>query len=371
MTPGTVSQDRGVDATRTRRRGQAERAMRLQPTRSGIYFGPMERVTAPTLVVRFNGVERSFPPQASPVTFGRSPDCTLPIDLPMISRHHAAVVWRGTWLVEDNRSANGVFVDGHRLTGPLPVDRPFAIRLGDPTAAPPIELRVFVEQRTDVIAPTPRPQPRPVPPAPSGPPPQAPPPAPTGATSRVPPSPPTGATSRVPPSPPKHSHRPVEPPAPPPQSFTSTAFYPRGGGKPVRHDIPRADSAEVLAPAATIPVAGETIGRTPENSLVIEDMLVSRRHARLRPVPDGLLIEDLNSVNGTFVNGVRVIRTLLHEGDIVTFGNHDFVATEERSFRASGRPRTTVWHWRRWASPSTAAPRNCWSASRCRPNLAR
>ena len=47
------------------------------------------------------------------------------------------------------------------------------------------------------------------------------------------------------------------------------------------------------------------IGR--ENAdLVIPDPEVSRRHAALRPAPDGVMIEDLGSSNGTFVNGVRI-----------------------------------------------------------------
>lgn len=47
---------------------------------------------------------------------------------------------------------------------------------------------------------------------------------------------------------------------------------------------------------------------------------VSRRHARLSLAPGGLLLEDLGSTNGTFVNGARTDRTFLRPGDVVKVG---------------------------------------------------
>ena len=63
-----------------------------------------------------------------------------------------------------------------------------------------------------------------------------------------------------------------------------------------------------------------TLGR--ENSdLTIEDPEVSRRHAVLRPSPDGIEIEDQGSTNGTFVNGNRIKEaTKLSPGDTVRIG---------------------------------------------------
>ncbi|MGP3684041.1 FHA domain-containing protein [Streptomyces sp. IBSNAI002] len=68
------------------------------------------------------------------------------------------------------------------------------------------------------------------------------------------------------------------------------------------------------------------IGRGPDNDLVIEDLIVSRRHAELRALADGSYeIADLGSHNGTYLNGARVDRTArLTEGDIVGIGRSAF-----------------------------------------------
>jgi pSer/pThr/pTyr-binding forkhead associated (FHA) protein len=60
------------------------------------------------------------------------------------------------------------------------------------------------------------------------------------------------------------------------------------------------------------------IGRDPSCEIVISDRQVSRRHARLTPTPDGVLLEDLGSKNGTHCNGIRVESPiLLQDGDNV------------------------------------------------------
>lgn len=59
--------------------------------------------------------------------------------------------------------------------------------------------------------------------------------------------------------------------------------------------------------------------------LVIEDPQVSRRHAAVRPAGDGLEIEDLGSLNGTWVNGARVTgKVRLALGDRVRVGDSSF-----------------------------------------------
>ena len=64
-----------------------------------------------------------------------------------------------------------------------------------------------------------------------------------------------------------------------------------------------------------------TIGRTPDNDVVIDNLAVSSHHARI--VFDGEFnLEDLNSVNGTFVNKQRVSSTSLKDGDEVSIGKH-------------------------------------------------
>ena len=61
------------------------------------------------------------------------------------------------------------------------------------------------------------------------------------------------------------------------------------------------------------------IGRDPERcDVVIPERQVSRCHARLTPHPQGVLLEDLGSKNGTFVNGEAVEQHWLQDGDIIS-----------------------------------------------------
>jgi hypothetical protein len=64
-----------------------------------------------------------------------------------------------------------------------------------------------------------------------------------------------------------------------------------------------------------------TIGRMPECDLILTDSNVSRRHAEIRPTPDGFALIDLGSTNGCRVNGVQVTQRDLRDGDELTFGN--------------------------------------------------
>lgn len=62
-----------------------------------------------------------------------------------------------------------------------------------------------------------------------------------------------------------------------------------------------------------------TIGRK-EGNLIIDDKLISRRHAVIREIDGALVVEDLESANGTFVNGVEVKLHQLAPGDRVALG---------------------------------------------------
>jgi FHA domain-containing protein len=63
-----------------------------------------------------------------------------------------------------------------------------------------------------------------------------------------------------------------------------------------------------------------TIGRK-EGDMVIADPLISRRHAVIREINEALVVEDLGSTNGTFVNGVEVKLQQLAPGDSITVGS--------------------------------------------------
>jgi len=65
----------------------------------------------------------------------------------------------------------------------------------------------------------------------------------------------------------------------------------------------------------------ETIGRTPANSIALRDASVSARHARVVRTPEGFLIEDVGSRNGTYINSEKVAeKRLLVDGDLVRLG---------------------------------------------------
>ncbi|MBI3484633.1 MAG: FHA domain-containing protein [Acidobacteria bacterium] len=76
-----------------------------------------------------------------------------------------------------------------------------------------------------------------------------------------------------------------------------------------------------------IPFSGQplTIGRTPDNDIQIDNLAVSTHHAKIEFGADQLMIEDLNSLNGTFVNNQRVQQATLRHGDTVTIGKHEIL----------------------------------------------
>jgi pSer/pThr/pTyr-binding forkhead associated (FHA) protein len=68
-----------------------------------------------------------------------------------------------------------------------------------------------------------------------------------------------------------------------------------------------------------------TVGRSAENDLVLDsDEFASTKHARIEPRRDGVWVEDLDSTNGTFVNGMKVKqRHKLSPGDVIRVGETD------------------------------------------------
>jgi pSer/pThr/pTyr-binding forkhead associated (FHA) protein len=66
------------------------------------------------------------------------------------------------------------------------------------------------------------------------------------------------------------------------------------------------------------------VGRGTDCQLQIDAEFVSRRHALLQISADETVIEDLNSTNGVYINGQRVTRQALKEGDTVMIGKTVF-----------------------------------------------
>ena len=65
-----------------------------------------------------------------------------------------------------------------------------------------------------------------------------------------------------------------------------------------------------------------TIGRALDNDLPIDNLAVSNHHAKVYYEAGRLVVEDLDSLNGTFVNDLRVERATLHDGDSIWIGKH-------------------------------------------------
>lgn len=101
--------------------------------------------------------------------------------------------------------------------------------------------------------------------------------------------------------------------------------------------------AAVLGPVLTIRTGGGregevipldtdvlTIGRSPQSDLFLDDVTVSRHHARILHDETGFLVEDLNSLNGTYVNRKRIERHQLFDGDELQIGKFKLAFVEQQ-----------------------------------------
>ena len=90
-----------------------------------------------------------------------------------------------------------------------------------------------------------------------------------------------------------------------------------------------------------LPGSLKTMGRAPGADFVVDAALVSRVHCRLTlNTINELELEDLSSTNGTFVNGKKVARVTLNDGDKLAVGRVTFVVNSD-SNNPGGNPRTT------------------------------
>ncbi|MDT5175480.1 MAG: transport system ATP-binding/permease protein [Mycobacterium sp.] len=304
----------------------------------------------PTLTVRHDGTERTFA-AGHDVVVGRDLRADMRITHPLISRAHLLLRFdQGRWLAIDNNSLNGTYANGHRVPlvdisdgqsvnignpdGPLLV---FEVgRHHGPAGRPPQTASMPALQPTAQVPPYPAPgPPHPAPtsarqPQWSGPPPPPP---------RQPPGPPPGQpmypSSGAPPwSPPGYPVSGPPPSAPnypqaPPRQAPRPPAPPVGAKPPEQGNIATKMFQALLTRTGSheIPPGSVTLGRSTDNDIVIQDVLASRHHASLTLTPLGAEIRDEHSVNGTFVNGVRVGSAILSEGDLVTIGNVDLVFT--------------------------------------------
>ena len=306
----------------------------------------MSRPSPPALTVRTDGSQRTFAP-GHDVVIGRDLRADVRVAHPLVSRAHVVLRFdNGRWTAIDNGSLNGMFVD-HRRVPTVDIRDGQTINIGNPdgprltfevgrhqgavgrppqTTSVPLSAAAAADgtwkgpqqsmSRAPAAYPPSAPQVRP----PSGP--------------QV--RPPSGPQSR-PPSGPQPVSRPPSRPAqpvsrppsasPPQQNYQATQIGPAARPTDAAGQNLATSMIRILRGGglAAPPVGAIRIGRATDNDIVIADVLASRHHATLMPTPSGTEIRDERSINGTFVNGSRVDRALLGDGDVVTIGNVDLV----------------------------------------------
>ncbi|BBY39424.1 ABC transporter ATP-binding protein [Mycobacterium mantenii] len=305
------------------------------------------------LTVQSNWSRRSFA-AGHDVVVGSDLRADMRVAHPLISRAHLLLRFdRGKWVAIDNGSPTGMFVNGGRVPA-VDIRDGQIINIGGPDG-PWLsfstgnhdravgQLPPTVEGMQAIARPgTARPS-RPEPPRQaygSAPRIARPQPAPPRYTHAGPP-PPTSQQFGGPPRAVGYPSRPPTSgpqPAPPPER----PAQPSAPGQPLteigaealeaaqfdstnlRRAVQRSRS-KLTAP----PTGAAVIGRAEDSDIVISDVLASRQHAYLVPGPNGMEIHDAHSINGTFVNGTRVLSAPLTQGDVVTIGNVDLVFNGE------------------------------------------
>ena len=327
----------------------------------------MSAPAPPALTVRHDGSERTFA-AGHDVVVGRDLRADMRITHPLISRAHLLLRFdQGRWLAIDNGSLNGTFVNGRRVPV-VDIHDGQSINIGNPdgplltfevgrhqgmAGRPPQTESMGIPVAANAAGtawPASQTSGQPGPPvaAPPGPPPGPPGRAPNWAAPsarRPSPGPPPGQ----PVYPTSLGGRPPAYPtsAPPPPNFqphpqmaaqaTPQTQMSPSAAKPPEVGNLATKMFQALLPsrsgALPKPADSVTIGRATDNDVVIQDVLASRHHAFLTQTPLGTEIRDAHSVNGTFVNGVRVGSAVLTEGDVVTIGNVDLVFTRDTLVR--------------------------------------
>ena len=72
-----------------------------------------------------------------------------------------------------------------------------------------------------------------------------------------------------------------------------------------------------------------TIGRLPDNDIRIDNPAVSGHHSLIINILNDSFLEDLNSTNGTYVNGKLIKKHALQHGDVITAGHHQLRFVED------------------------------------------
>jgi ABC-type multidrug transport system ATPase subunit/pSer/pThr/pTyr-binding forkhead associated (FHA) protein len=196
-------------------------------------------------------------------TIGRAHEADIRLENPRVSLQHAVLQATPAGWVLVNLGSNGMFVDGQRVESVTIISRPITVLLGSASSGEALQIRPL-----DPVAH---------------------------------PTLPAGPTRPEPP------HSPQPSPSAPTQPLR-----PRGGTT-----IARAPTAVHAINQLVV-----TIGRAPENNVVLDDLLVSCRHATLCRSENRWELVDNNSANGTYVNGNRISSAVIGADDVVGIGHH-------------------------------------------------
>jgi len=87
---------------------------------------------------------------------------------------------------------------------------------------------------------------------------------------------------------------------------------------------------EVPQKTVNLKVGAVSIGRSDDNDIHLKDSTVSSQHAKIVTYFEASYIEDLDSTNGTFVNGKKVQKHILNPGDVISVGTHTLKVESEQ-----------------------------------------
>src|SRR5712692_9111152 len=252
---------------------------------------------------------REYTIAGSSLVFGREAGCDVVVPGKDVSRRHAEIVAspKGYLLVDS--STNGTFVNEEPIQGQRLLARGDVLRIGDE------KFRFYA----DLAAPAPGPQPGPAASAPPAAPPSstqarptAPPPAPPSSSPPVvaaPPAPPAGAGDKL---------RNTAFGALPPTATSSPAIG--QAAAPLARLVVRSEALKGQRVSIKTPIAN--IGRADYNDVHLPEESVSTSHAKLQRREGIWMLVDLDSTNGTFVDGERVQgEAPLAPGALVRFGD--------------------------------------------------
>src|SRR5437016_2009625 len=237
------------------------------PAKAGVK-PPAIGVTGGRVVSLTDG--REYVITGASLVFGREAGCDVVVAGKDVSRRHAEILQTPKGYVVVDSSTNGTFVNEERVEGQRILARADVIRLGDE------QFRFYVDVAPATAVPTP-------PPGPAASPPQAVPQAPPGASDRL-----------------RHTVHGLE--AFVPASPRSAVGGGAGGG--FASFLVRSGGLAGQRLSVKTPVVN--IGRADYNDLVVPDPSVSTSHAKLQRREGVWVLVDLDSTNGTFVDGEQV-----------------------------------------------------------------